>query len=269
MIRYRCPHCCRADRAHERRAGQVERVQARAVELAHHPGRPARSGSTRRANRSTRPSAATAGPAEPPRSLPATGPRRLQSPCRTVAEPPSRCCPPPSPDRSCPTPPMNRPRPTPVPPVHARAPTGAGRGFARSSGSLAHSRHRARGRTVRPRSAGVATRRRRPASRDGPPARGPAAGGTAPMPVEQAEPVQLQTQADIAVALTAALTQRMKPRAQPRRDLRPSTAVVDAADRHQRWRCFSPRCSRPRVPLRGAGPGVVQIVIGLRVDRPR
>lgn len=39
------------------------------------------------------------------------------------------------------------------------------------------------------------------------------------------EPVQLQTQADIAVALTAALTTRMKPPAAPRRDLRPSTAV--------------------------------------------
>jgi hypothetical protein len=39
------------------------------------------------------------------------------------------------------------------------------------------------------------------------------------------EPVQLQTQADIAVALTAALTARMKPPAAPRRDLRPSTAA--------------------------------------------
>lgn len=39
------------------------------------------------------------------------------------------------------------------------------------------------------------------------------------------EPVQLQTQADIAVALTAALTSRMKPPAAPRRDLRPSTAA--------------------------------------------
>ncbi|MDY3559461.1 hypothetical protein R5W23_000454 [Gemmata sp. JC673] len=40
-----------------------------------------------------------------------------------------------------------------------------------------------------------------------------------------AEPVQLQTQADIAAALTNALTARMKPRAAPRRDLRPSTAL--------------------------------------------
>lgn len=39
------------------------------------------------------------------------------------------------------------------------------------------------------------------------------------------EPVQLQTQADIAAALTSALTARMKPRAAPRRDLRPSTAI--------------------------------------------
>jgi hypothetical protein len=43
--------------------------------------------------------------------------------------------------------------------------------------------------------------------------------------IQPAEPVQLQTQADIAVALTAALTRRMKPRAAPRRDLRPSTAA--------------------------------------------
>jgi len=37
--------------------------------------------------------------------------------------------------------------------------------------------------------------------------------------------VPLQSQADIAVALTAALTSRMKPPPAPRRDLRPSTAV--------------------------------------------
>lgn len=48
------------------------------------------------------------------------------------------------------------------------------------------------------------------------------AGGAAPT---YAEPVQLQTQADIAAALTVALTSRMKPPAEPRRDLRPSTAV--------------------------------------------
>jgi hypothetical protein len=51
-----------------------------------------------------------------------------------------------------------------------------------------------------------------------------------PQPAEsqqagQAEPVQLQTQADIAVALTAALTNRMKPPPAPRRDLRLSTAL--------------------------------------------
>jgi hypothetical protein len=43
--------------------------------------------------------------------------------------------------------------------------------------------------------------------------------------VARAEPVQLQTQADIAVALTAALTSRMKPPPAPRRDLRLSTAA--------------------------------------------
>jgi hypothetical protein len=42
---------------------------------------------------------------------------------------------------------------------------------------------------------------------------------------EHAEPVQFQTQADIAVALTAALTSRMKPPPAPRRDLRLSTAA--------------------------------------------
>jgi hypothetical protein len=41
----------------------------------------------------------------------------------------------------------------------------------------------------------------------------------------RAEAVQLQTQADIAVALTAALASRMKPPPAPRRDLRPSTAA--------------------------------------------
>jgi hypothetical protein len=50
----------------------------------------------------------------------------------------------------------------------------------------------------------------------------PAPAGT--VDTSYAEPVQLQTQADIAVALTAALTSRMKPPATPRRDLRPSTA---------------------------------------------
>src|SRR5579883_284075 len=56
--------------------------------------------------------------------------------------------------------------------------------------------------------------------------------GATPAPVpppspepEYSEPVQLQTQADIAVALTAALTSRMKPPPTPRRDLRPSTAL--------------------------------------------
>jgi hypothetical protein len=39
------------------------------------------------------------------------------------------------------------------------------------------------------------------------------------------EPVQLQTQADITAALTAALSSRMKPPARARRDLRPSTAL--------------------------------------------
>ncbi|WP_171470681.1 hypothetical protein [Frigoriglobus tundricola] len=46
-----------------------------------------------------------------------------------------------------------------------------------------------------------------------------------PPPAAHGDPVQLQTQADIAVALTAALSTRMKPPATPRRDLRPSTAA--------------------------------------------
>jgi hypothetical protein len=48
-----------------------------------------------------------------------------------------------------------------------------------------------------------------------------------PAPPEpgRAEPVQLQTQAEIAAALTAALASRMKPPPAPRRDLRPSTAA--------------------------------------------
>ena len=39
------------------------------------------------------------------------------------------------------------------------------------------------------------------------------------------EPISARTQADIAGALTEALTQRMKPQRRPRRDLRPSTAA--------------------------------------------
>jgi hypothetical protein len=68
-----------------------------------------------------------------------------------------------------------------------------------------------------------------------PPARGP----VAPVPVptradrdtlspapqhRYADPIQLQTQADIAAALTATIAARMKPPPAPRRDLRPSTA---------------------------------------------
>jgi hypothetical protein len=49
----------------------------------------------------------------------------------------------------------------------------------------------------------------------------PPLGPGAPRP----DPVQLQTQADIAAALTAALASRMKPAEAPRRDLRPSTAA--------------------------------------------
>jgi hypothetical protein len=59
----------------------------------------------------------------------------------------------------------------------------------------------------------------------------PAARIPAPLPrydsasVARTPSVQLRTQADIALALTAALTSRMKPPAIPRRDLRPSTAA--------------------------------------------
>ena len=47
----------------------------------------------------------------------------------------------------------------------------------------------------------------------------------APPRAPRAEPVRLQTQVDIAVALTAALSSRMRPPPAPRRDLRPSTAA--------------------------------------------
>jgi hypothetical protein len=55
----------------------------------------------------------------------------------------------------------------------------------------------------------------------------PRAGRFAPVAPDapRADPVQLQTQADIAAALTAALASRMKPAEAPRRDLRPSTAA--------------------------------------------
>ncbi|AMV30373.1 hypothetical protein VT84_38630 [Gemmata sp. SH-PL17] len=55
----------------------------------------------------------------------------------------------------------------------------------------------------------------------------PVAREATPVPprVTIAEPVQLQTQVDITVALTAALSSRMRPPPAPRRDLRPSTAA--------------------------------------------
>ena len=53
----------------------------------------------------------------------------------------------------------------------------------------------------------------------------PAVVPVAPPESRRADPVQLQTQADIAAALTAVLTSRMKPAEAPRRDLRPSTAA--------------------------------------------
>ncbi|VTR90869.1 hypothetical protein : [Gemmata massiliana] len=55
----------------------------------------------------------------------------------------------------------------------------------------------------------------------------PVARDATPVPprITIAEPVQLQTQVDITVALTAALSSRMRPPPAPRRDLRPSTAA--------------------------------------------
>jgi hypothetical protein len=220
MIRYRCPHCAALIVAHERRAGQSSVCKSCVKphpipadkslwlnELGEplHPPEPAPAPAVEPSQPIAENHAALA-PTAPDIQLPEPAPEPV------VSAEPAR----PAPRVTRQTPPVpsaptvsESPRPdsdatiaTVTPPP---TPTPAPR--------------------VRPLPVPVSTPAPR-TSRRSTPAPVPVARPT-PQPVEatSADPVQLQTQADIAVALTAALTSRMKPPAAPRRDLRPSTAA--------------------------------------------
>jgi hypothetical protein len=223
MIRYRCPHCAALIAAHERRVGQSSVCKA-CVKLHRIPsdeslwldetGQPLRAPSPE------------AGGAPEPGAMPDTNPA-IELPSEAVAYQ-AQLAPtvldmqlPESADSLANTPapaatpePKSEPQPVAASASHGRAGHGASHASPADEADA-------------PDSGGVATKTP-PAlptrARVLPAARSPRQPGPPPAPVEQAEPVQLQTQADIAVALTAALTRRMKPRAAPRRDLRLSTA---------------------------------------------
>jgi hypothetical protein len=215
MIRYRCSHCAALIVAHERRAGQSSVCKAclkphqipadKALWL----------------NESGEPPCVSATPAATPAEPPASASPAAQAP--TVPE-------------------LELPNPIPVepapPPVAAREPELAPAAPVRAARAPEPPSAPVEEEAEQPEPVATATATPPPAAStpSTPPPRG--AGRFAPVPVTpaavepvepaeaaRAEPVQLQTQADIAVALTTALSTRMKPPAAPRRDLRLSTAA--------------------------------------------
>ena len=217
MIRYRCPHCAAVIIAHERRAGQSSVCKA-CVKPHPIPADPAlwltETGDPLRPP-AVEPVVAAHVPAAPEVLVPTVFDLQLPEPA--APEPPAPVtvvAREPEPEPAKPAPRVTRPAPMPAP---------------RTAGAPAPSDD-----------ATVATATPPPRPRPLPvpaPTPAPRAGrfNPAPVPVppvvprpadrDYGDPVQLQTQADIAVALTAALTSRMKPPPAPRRDLRPSTAA--------------------------------------------
>ena len=208
MIRYRCPHCATQTVTHERRVGQSSVCKA-CLKSHQIPADPAL-WLTETGELLHPPAAAVA-------VLSATVPD-VELPPETpqpVAELPG--------DSAATLPDLNLSDLVLVPPAHEPEPV-----VVAVAGETV---------PVTPQSAAAATQTPPPQPARNPtprtdrrttPVSGPRANNETPRPdpAERAyaEPVQLQTQADIAVALTAALTSRMKPAAAPRRDLRPSTA---------------------------------------------
>ncbi len=217
MIRYRCPHCAALIVAHERRAGQSSVCKA-CVRPHPIPADPALW-----LNERSEPFGAPAAPqAPPPEPLPvpvvSTEPVRPASVPDLLLPEPIRVEPPrvepPSPPPAVPAIVVVRePEPVvaPVEQVERVEPVT----IATLTPPPAPAPELPSRRALLPAPA-------TPASRT------PERFAPAPTPMPgsvRADPVQLQTQADIAAALTTALTNWMKPPAPPRRDLRPSTAA--------------------------------------------
>jgi hypothetical protein len=187
MIRYRCPHCAALLAAHERRAGQSSVCKAC---LKPHPIPADPSLWLADSGEALR-------PVEPAAPAPTRAPTPAFEPALAEGSPPSLT------EFHLPEPALAPASPREPVPVAARAAAEPGGEMAAESDSGA-----------------VATMTPPRGAVPAPPAR-PAP----PLAVVASEPVRAQTQADIAVALTAALAARMKPPPAPRRDLRPSTAL--------------------------------------------
>ncbi len=234
MIRYRCPHCAALIVAHERRAGQSSVCKAC---VKPHPIPADQSLWLNEAGEPLHPPAAVS-PAPEPIAVAPREPARTAAEDRAALAPtaPDIELPEPAPEPFAPIPLAAR-QPEPAPPVPAprvtrsAPPVPAQRANAQPDADATVA-------TITPPPTPVPAARGRhlpvptttPAPRRGRFTPAPVPAPVPPSDVQPAaspygDPVQLQTQADIAVALTAALTSRMKPPAVPRRDLRPSTAA--------------------------------------------
>jgi hypothetical protein len=221
MIRYHCPHCAALIVAHERRAGQSSVCKAC---LKPHPIPADKSSWLDESGELLHPPVAPVAPAAPAR---AEEPETVVSHGSAAdheglapTRPDFQLLPEPAAPEPVPSDPPTRPSPRlPRAPVAESAPVAAGPVATATPPPAAPSPPERGRRQPAPVPAPRRSRRSAPV-----PAPVPVPVPTIPEPVGYGEPVQLQTQADIAVALTAALTSRMKPPAAPRRDLRPSTA---------------------------------------------
>lgn len=220
MIRYRCPHCHFLTTAHERRVGQAS--VCKSCLRAHQIPTDSALWLTETGEPLNPPTLST--PAAPVQEAPlAVEP--VREPELTSTEAPDAPREPESLPESLPvvrvieTRPLEGPEPASAEPEPHRE-WAPGAEQARREAEATPEREPSSVATVTPppRQATPLIRSRR--SAEAPQTRT----GDTPAP-RYAEPVQLQTQADIAAALTAALTSRMKPPASPRRDLRPSTAI--------------------------------------------
>lgn len=225
MIRYRCPHCAALTVAHERRAGQSS--VCKACLKTHQIPADSALWLTETGELLHPPAAAVS---EPPAPVPDLDP--LPEPAVAERDELAVTLPdlifvgvPPEPEPAATPAPAFRaqshaPEPEPEPTVVASEPRVARPSrFAPPEPAEEEQEEPAAVATVPPPSVPASTpppRRRFAGPRP--------ANGATPSP-SYAEPVQLQTQADIAVALTNALASRMKPPPAPRRDLLPSTAI--------------------------------------------
>lgn len=235
MIRYRCPHCNFLTTAHERRVGQASVCKSclRAHQIPTdsalwltETGEPLNPPAVSAPAAPAQEAPPAVEPVREPELTPAESPAAPEVPAPVFADPPREPEPLPEPIpvvRVIETRPLEAPEPAVAEPEPYR-PWAPGAEQAHHASEPHPELEPSSVATVTPppqaprKAAAPLVRAGRLAEA------APARAGDAPAP-RYAEPVQLQTQADIAAALTAALTSRMKPPASPRRDLRPSTAV--------------------------------------------